>query len=546
MKSWILCLIVILLVLSTVSAGKKIFEGRAFPNEVFEADGFEFVVLESNKNDTVFLVYLRGDQNKTYILHWDETLTTDEFRIRYWGRRFDLDRGWGKLHNETFEEMYEYLFNIDSLLPELQVKKTVDYVHQDLYDPVKIKVEIKNIGEGVARNFTYTQKLPNYAVASSSEGDVGNMVLWKGDVHDEELIEYSLRSKKEQIVTLYPEIEYSFAGWKYYVDTTPLNITFSSKLSIEPRLNSSRIILGDYVEYSLFVENGADNPQDSSLEIDFPQGYEVFFTGINSSTERFFRDGKLQHVGGSSEYRWKGHVLADENLTFLFTLHPVRISRGEIEYKYDVTVDGVLNSRSSSIPIKTYYNSPYLEIGLNSTKISAGEPLNILLLLKQNQTSVRMKNLYVFLDGNFIESMETFEKNLLLDSEHFIVFNIIYEPRPVNDTAWISAFAYYQTPFGENITIFLNKSKAYSIINTEAFVESTTLEELFYEKKNIFQKTTAFFDSSIHGFFSHFSTNDVKTRDNVFLVPIVITALILGVSIMNKWGVFDRFKRFKR
>jgi hypothetical protein len=538
--------LIIISILSIDASAKQIFRSGVFPGEIIEADGYQFVLKEVDKDDVMIIEYIAGDKNESYVLHINETTITDEFTFIYTVCRFDIDEGWGKLDPINFREIPLCALEINSLLPDIEIKSSTSQKNSNLYDVTNVTLIITNSGDNSANDFVFEQHFPDeiefIPLMNLTKKD--DMLYWSGDLSSQIKLQYSIRSKSAGLKELHPNITYSHAKWVYRLAPEPIQINYEHGLKSISGLNISKLSIGESARYFVKLNNTQKNLQVSSLDIIFPENMAVTYLGYNSSDFGEKEIGDLnQNDDGKFQFSWFGNIYGNEELNFQFEILPKKITSGNIRAIASIIVDDFYSSFEMNNSLSVVYEKPSIDIEFNTSRIEYKEPINIVVVLKNKGSIKDMRNLMVYLDGNFIESMELGKDNFELDG-NFPILNIIYEPQVpmVEGVPFLFAQAIYETPFGEQIDFSVNKTIiSTAVTDTLKYVQDTsyedTIEPYIPPKKTFIQKIREKLTTKIVGIIEMYTNKKTRTIDDYFILPIVILVLILGISMMKSWGV---------
>ncbi|MFP4111610.1 MAG: hypothetical protein ACLFPQ_00315 [Candidatus Woesearchaeota archaeon] len=555
--------IIALSVFDTSHAGglREIHKGSLYPGEVVTKNGMSFYISHVESSEKAHITFMLQNENRSYFIDRNETYADDYFNMIYLFRIFDLDRGIGKLENGTLKEIPGYIFIINTKIPYLEISQKASVKKAGLKDNVNIRITIKNSGSPTQIKFSQAIEDGIVAVPIRNLSIKNNNLVYEGKMDDEIVLEYSIRSKKSRLLEISPDISFDYLGIEETVETDPLLIDFSHGIESHGSLNASSSRLGEFMDYLYIVKNTKNESHDFKASINFPKGYDVFYIGTNKSSgedqNKLSKIGKLDKYDGSFSFSHDYSLSPYEEFYYYFTVQSKNVSYGirqNISSSMKISVDGIISESKDTDDTVLLYTMPWIEVWSNSSKINESDSVNLVVLLKNKNQDKFIKDLYFFIDGNFIESMEYYKPVLELENEE-IVFNLAYEPEYIgNEDAFVNVTAIYKTRFDETINL-----KEYVVItkknvkDTSEFLENTELEEIFpyvEPKKNLIGHIENF----VNGFISNVQGKKYAPKDNLFIVPLVIVVLIITISMMKSWGIdltsrdlySNLFKRFKK
>lgn len=577
-------LFAVLLFLAHEVEARVIFDTVAYPGKIIRPDGFEFVIHGTNEDDVAVLTYISQDGNKTFILEENETEVTDGFSFTYMGRDFDLDNNIGRIDPETFNKLPEYRLRIESTMPSLSADIYVEQGDKrsklnkannnrkiSMFEEVNITYIIRNVGDNAAEDVEFIHEFPDsfkvQALDNSSlelvREDSMQRLYWQGDIDEKDgekdkfVFKFSVRPMNRSDTTISPRISYNFMEERYFFLPVPLHINYTAGITWSTTLDKDRSRLGQVTSYEVYIRNDEDVEKEVSLNIDFPYGQLIRYLGANfsggekeyASKEGQLDDFQAQKSADSNEaynknisFSWKDSIHANENVVFRFRINQTGSMNGIIKTNLSLMKEGFSTSYHETRKMISLYFKPIFNIFFNTSEITPYKNMNLVVLMQNRGNPKDFEDLYVFIESNFMETMEMNQDELSLKTdEKFHAFNIIYQPEELgeNQTPYVFVRGFYETPFGEKIVISKNQTiLKRDVSNTNRFIQGQ-YDRIFKEpvERTWLQNMTRRINGNLSVFMSKVTGARPESEENILLIPILILVAILAVNIMRNWNL---------
>ncbi len=387
--------------------------------------------------------------NDLLIIDEGKCESTAYYRVCFKEARWDFQEGWGEYDPITEEKIPEINVEIESLMPEVEIRSEITESNLLLNEETLVKIEIENKGSKRIDNVKFSSTVPIQLSFSDIKGAVknGRNIEWQASsLATEHTITYQLKVDIPVNVSYGSKVSYSYEAERFEVQGGNINVKTVGALNplkMQSSISKSEPKVGEWVSHHISLST-QDVSTRAELELEIPKEIDV-----DSIKELEREEDKLV---------WEGQVNKNSPVELSYRLRNTHSGSHEItgdckNIFYNDVENRYLNGSqeiSEQVTFSVDKIEPEIRFMQNKHTLQTGNKSYVIIRIENKDDKVGFFDINYSLKSRLLGNSHEFIDLIGPGEEKTIFYRDFVAPSVVNDTDFIiNVSGRYRTQYYE-------------------------------------------------------------------------------------------------